>query len=93
MTETDDLQRHETFDDATKRAVCDAFNGAWLLMLTGADPLANAERYPQARAVLARRIINAARMGMTDPVELKYEGLRYIRSTLTDQWPKDRTAI
>ncbi len=32
MTETDDVLAHESFDDATKRAVCDTFNGAWLPM-------------------------------------------------------------
>ena len=89
MTETDEVLRHETFDEDTKRAVCDAFNGAWVFMRAGADPLANTERYPEARSLLARRIINAARMGMKDAVELRLEGLRYIRTTLTSQWPKE----
>jgi hypothetical protein len=57
MTETDELLRNEAFGDETKRAVADAFNAAWLLMLSAGDPLANTEHYPEVRALLARRII------------------------------------
>ena len=89
MTETDDVLAHEAFDDATKRAVCDAFNAAWLLMLTYADPVVNSERYPDAPALLARRIVGAARMGMRDIVALQWEGIRYLRAELTPNWPKD----
>jgi hypothetical protein len=89
MTESAELLYHEAFDDDTKRAVVDAFNGAWLMMLAYGDPLANTERYPEVRALLACRIINAARMGMKNTIELRLEGLRYIRTTLTDQWPKE----
>jgi hypothetical protein len=88
MTETDAVLRHEAFDDATKRLVCDAFNGAWLLLRVGGDPEANLDRYPDARALLARRIINAARMGTRDLDALKWDGIRYLRETLTPQWPK-----
>jgi hypothetical protein len=42
ITESDELLHHEAFDDDTKRAVVDAFNGAWLMMLAYGDPLANA---------------------------------------------------
>ena len=89
MTETDDLLRDAAIDDDTKRAICDAFNGAWLMMLAYGDPLANTERYPEVRTLLARRMINAARMGMKNINELRMEGLRYIRTTLTDRWPKE----
>jgi hypothetical protein len=89
MTETDDVLAHESFDDATKRAVCDAFNGAWLLMRTEADPVVNSGRHPDARALLARRIIGAARMGMRDVTALQWEGIRYLRGALTPNWPKD----
>ena len=52
MTETDDVLAHEAFDDATKRAVCDAFNAAWLLMRTEGDPAVNSKRHPDAPALL-----------------------------------------
>lgn len=89
MTETDEVLSHETFGDDTKRVVCDAFNGAWLMMLARGDPLANTDRYPNVRELLARRIINAARMGMRDVGELRTEWMRYICETLMPQWPKD----
>jgi hypothetical protein len=87
MTE-DDL-REEAFDQATKSAVCDAFNETWLLMQAWGDPFANVKRYPTVRTLLARRIINAARMGERDVTRLSAEGLRYIRSEFAQQWPKD----
>jgi hypothetical protein len=87
MTE-DDL-RDEAFDGATKSVVCDAFNGAWLLMQAEGDPFANMKRYPDVRALLARRIINAARMGVRDVATLKLEGVRYIRQEFAQQWPRD----
>jgi hypothetical protein len=86
---TEDDLRDEAFDDATKTAVCNAFNDTWLQMLARADPLANVQRYPDARRLLARRIINAARMGVTDVPALSSEGLRYIREEFAPQWPKD----
>jgi hypothetical protein len=88
MTETDEILRHEAFDDATKTLVCDAFNSAWLFMLTGDDPVANTARYPQARDLLARRIIGAARMGIRDVNALRWEGIRHVRETLAPDWPK-----
>ncbi|MGB9366830.1 MAG: hypothetical protein WCE79_12550 [Xanthobacteraceae bacterium] len=88
MTETDEILRHEAFDEATKKLVCDAFNNAWLYMLTRDNPAANTARYPEARDLLARRIIGATRMGMRDLDALRQEGVRYVRETLTPEWPK-----
>ena len=88
LTETDEIFRDEAFDDATKKLVCDAFNSAWLLMLSNDEPAANTARYPQARDLLARRLIGAVRMGMKDLVTLRWEGVRYVRETLTPEWPK-----
>ena len=88
MVETDEALRHESFDDETKRGVCRAFNNAWLFMQAGGDPLANTTRFPNARELLARRIIGAARMGMRDVTALEFEGIRYLRNTLMPNWPK-----
>ena len=87
MTETDEAFRHESFDDATKRMVCDAYNGAWLEMLAWGDTLANTKRYPDAQRLLARRIINAARMGMRDVTRLRMEGISHLRDALMPNWP------
>ena len=88
MTETDEVLRHESFDDAGKRAVCDAFNGAWLSMRASGDPLADTERFPDARALLARRIINGARMGQRDVTTLQMKGISSVRQRLMPNWPK-----
>ena len=89
MSETDEIFRHEAFDDETRRAVCQAFNDAWLWLVVNIDPLANTTRHPDTRHLLARRIIGAARMGMRDPRQLQFEGLSYLRTNLTPNWPKD----
>jgi hypothetical protein len=89
MTETDEVLCHESFDDAARKAVCDAYNGAWLLLLTEGDTLANTKRYPDAQRLLARRIINAARMGMRDVTSLRLEGISYLRNSLMPNWPRE----
>ena len=89
MIESDEVLRHESFDDDAKRAVCDAYNGAWLEMQACGDTLANTKRYPDAQRLLARRIINAARMGMRDVTGLRMEGIRYVRDALMPNWPRE----
>jgi hypothetical protein len=89
MTETDEIFRNEAFDDDTKRAVCRAFNDAWLWLLAIIHPLANTKRHPDTRHLLARRIISAARMGMQNPDQLKFEGLSYLCTDFAPNWPKD----
>ena len=89
MTETDEVFRHESFDYDAKRAVCDAYNGAWLELLAWGDTLANTKRYPDAQRLLARRIINAARMGMRDVTGLRMEGISYLRNSLMPNWPRE----
>ena len=89
MTETDEAFHHESFDDATKRVVCEAYNGAWLDLLLWGDTLANTKRYPDAQRLLARRIINAARMGARDVTRLRMEGISYLREALMPNWPRE----
>ena len=89
MTESDDVFRHESFDEQTKTAVCDAYNRAWLSLLSYGDTLANLNRYPDAQRLLIRRIVNAARMGMRDETQLQNEGLRYLKETLMPDWPRE----
>lgn len=88
MIETDEALRHKSFDEAGKRAVCDAFNGAWLEMQLWGNSLADTGRFPEVRALLARQIINAARMGERDVTTLQMAGISYVRERLMPNWPK-----
>ena len=89
MTETDEVFRHEAFDEATRRAVCGAYNGAWLSLLADGDPLADTRRHPDAQRLLAQRIINAARMGKRGLTELRMEGISFLRNSLMPNWPRE----
>ena len=58
-------------------------------MLAWGDTLANTKRYPDTQRLLARRIINAARMGMRDVTQLRTEGIRHVRDMLMPNWPRE----
>jgi len=88
LTETDPVFSDEALDFEARKVICDAFNAAWLLLLTRDDPAANLKRYPTTRDILLRHLIGRVRFGNRDAEALKWEGFRYVSQTLTPDYPK-----
>ncbi len=60
------------------RAICDAFDGAWTSLTDAGSPLAQPDRAPAAREVLAKRIIDMAETGTFDVALLREDALAYL---------------
>jgi hypothetical protein len=67
------------FGPKQTRAICDAFDGAWIELQRSGSELTTPARAPAAREALAKRIIERALDGLLNVRELRDDALAYLQ--------------
>ena len=67
------------FDLGKTHTICEAFDGAWVLLQGVGSDLTEASKSPATRTILAKRIIEMADQGLTDVTELRDDALVFVQ--------------
>ena len=68
------------FGPVQTRAICDAFDGAWIELQRSGSELTAPARAPATREILAKRIIDRALGGVFSVRDLRDDALAYLES-------------
>jgi hypothetical protein len=67
------------FDFSKTRAICDAFDDAWVTLQDLGSDLTQASKALETRTILAKRIIETADQGLTDVPKLRDDALAFLQ--------------